>query len=169
MPITPFHFGPAVACHALAPKRVSFLAFCLANVLIDLEPLYFLLTHHPPLHRFFHTYLGASLIVVLTLLIFLLARCFAWKFKRQNHLRRRSLAVPAVTTGALLGACSHILLDSFMHSDITPMAPFSQANPLWQLIPLAALHWGCVIAGLGGLLIILLRKKIGRQFVGPVT
>ena len=54
MPITPFHFGPGGVIHALAPKQVSFIAFCAANVLIDVEPLYFMLTHQYPLHRFFH-------------------------------------------------------------------------------------------------------------------
>jgi hypothetical protein len=43
MPITPFHFGSAVIVHAVAPKQVSFLAFCAANVLIDVEPLYYML------------------------------------------------------------------------------------------------------------------------------
>ena len=43
MPITPFHFGPGAALHAISPRHVSFLAFCAANVLTDLESLYFLL------------------------------------------------------------------------------------------------------------------------------
>jgi hypothetical protein len=51
MPVTPFHFGPGAAIHSLAPKRVSFLAFCVSNVLIDIEPLYFMLTKQFPLHR----------------------------------------------------------------------------------------------------------------------
>jgi hypothetical protein len=42
MPITPFHFGPGTAIHAIAPKHVSFLTFCSANVLIDIEPLYYM-------------------------------------------------------------------------------------------------------------------------------
>lgn len=42
MPVTPFHFGPGALLHATAPRHVSFLAFCGANVLIDLEPLYYL-------------------------------------------------------------------------------------------------------------------------------
>jgi hypothetical protein len=33
------------AVHAVAPRYVSFLAFCAANVLIDMETLYFLLTN----------------------------------------------------------------------------------------------------------------------------
>ena len=44
MPVTPFHFGPGAALHAVAPKHVSFLAFCAANILIDLESLYNLRT-----------------------------------------------------------------------------------------------------------------------------
>ena len=64
MPITPFHFGPGAAIHVVAPRHVSFLAFCAANVLIDIEPLYYMLTHQDRLHRFFHTYVGASLVAV---------------------------------------------------------------------------------------------------------
>ena len=37
MPITPFHFGPGAALHVLAPRHVSFLAFCAANVVIDVK------------------------------------------------------------------------------------------------------------------------------------
>ncbi len=52
MPITPFHFGPGAAIHAAAPRCVSFLAFCAANMLIDFEPLYYLLTGHPDIRPF---------------------------------------------------------------------------------------------------------------------
>ena len=77
MPFTPFHFGPGAAIHAVAPKQVSFLAFCASNVLIDIEPLYFILTQQYPLHRFFHTYIGAFLIVGATVALFVGARWFA--------------------------------------------------------------------------------------------
>ena len=61
MPFTPFHFGPGAALYAMAPRQLSFLAFCAANVLIDVEPLYYMLTDQYPWHRFFHTYVGATL------------------------------------------------------------------------------------------------------------
>lgn len=35
MPITPFHVGPGLALHSAAPRAVSFIAFCVANVLVD--------------------------------------------------------------------------------------------------------------------------------------
>ena len=35
-----------------------------------------------------------------------------------------------------------------MHTDITPFAPFSDANPLFRAIPLQALHWFCLGSGL---------------------
>lgn len=53
MPFTPFHFGPGAAIHALAPRKVSFIAFVAANVLMDVEPLYYMLTRQDHLHRFF--------------------------------------------------------------------------------------------------------------------
>ena len=40
--------------------RADGLAFCAANVVTDLESLYFLLTGQFPLHRFLHTYVGAT-------------------------------------------------------------------------------------------------------------
>ena len=52
MPVTPFHFGPGALVHALAPRYVSFLAFCAANVLIDVEPGYYMMVGQFPLHRF---------------------------------------------------------------------------------------------------------------------
>jgi hypothetical protein len=53
MPFTPFHFGPGALVHSAAPKHISFLAFCDANVLVDVEPLYYMLTGGYPIHRFF--------------------------------------------------------------------------------------------------------------------
>ena len=59
MPFTPFHFGPGALVHAVAPRHVSFVAFCAANVAIDVEPLVWMLRGEPPLHRFAHSFVGA--------------------------------------------------------------------------------------------------------------
>jgi membrane-bound metal-dependent hydrolase YbcI (DUF457 family) len=110
--------------HALAPRYVSFLAFCAANVLIDIEPLYYLLTRQYPLHRFFHTYVGASVVAV----------------------------------GAIAGTLSHVLLDSVMHPDVRPFAPFNDSNPLLGALPVHALHWSCVAFGFVGLVVLGVRS-----------
>jgi len=62
MPFTPLHFGPGAAIKAAIPTHFSFTVFCYAQVVTDLEPGYFLLRGEYPVHRFFHTYLGATLV-----------------------------------------------------------------------------------------------------------
>lgn len=165
MPITPFHFGPGAAIHAIAPKQVSFLAFCTANVLIDIEPLYYMLTRQYPLHRFFHTYIGASIIALATVLIFLAALKLASRFSLPNLFQWQSLNSRAIWLGAALGSYSHIVFDSVMHADITPLYPFSETNVLYQLIPLGTLHLFCIFAAILGLLILGIRQwfKIVRK------
>lgn len=158
MPITPFHFGPGAAIHAIAPKRVSFIAFCAANVLMDLEPLYYMRTEQFPLHRFFHTYIGATLIVFLTVALFIAARAVANRVRLPNLFGWRELSTVSVTIGAAFGSFTHIVFDSIMHSDIRPFAPFSDSNLLLRTIPLDVLHWSCVLAGAFGIALMLLRK-----------
>jgi membrane-bound metal-dependent hydrolase YbcI (DUF457 family) len=151
MPVTPFHFGPGAVVHAVAPRQVSFIAFCAANVLIDIEPLTYMLTHQYPVHRFFHSYAGATVIWPVTVLLFLLARRLADIVWLPNVFNWKSLSVVRVAVGAALGAYSHIVFDSLMHADMRPLAPFSDANPLLGLVPVSALRWFCIIAGLVGL------------------
>jgi membrane-bound metal-dependent hydrolase YbcI (DUF457 family) len=158
MPITPFHFGPGALIHACAPKHVSFLAFCAANVIIDVEPMYFMATHQYPLHRFFHTYIGASLIVVATIALFVSARWFAKRFWLPNLFKWRELGLLPVVMGAVAGSFTHVLLDSLMHYDMSPFAPFNADNPLWQAVSLEALHWSCLVAGIVGFLVLGMRK-----------
>jgi membrane-bound metal-dependent hydrolase YbcI (DUF457 family) len=147
MPITPFHFGPGAALHAIAPNRISFLGFCVANVMIDVEPLYYMCTQQFPLHRFFHTFA-----------LFVAARALANRVWLPDLFGWRELRSASVVAGAALGSYSHIIFDSVMHSDITPLAPFSNANPLLNLIPLTTLHWACVAAGAIGTAMLFIRK-----------
>jgi membrane-bound metal-dependent hydrolase YbcI (DUF457 family) len=154
MPITPFHFGPGAALHAIAPRQVSFLAFCAANVLIDLESLYNLVNRREPVHAFFHTYVGATLVVLgMAGLFWLLGRS---PLKRLcGRLTQRPVAI-----GAALGAWSHVLLDSLMHRDIQPLLPFSAGNALQGLVSLPVLHGACLAAALFALAWMGVRKLL---------
>jgi membrane-bound metal-dependent hydrolase YbcI (DUF457 family) len=162
MPFTPFHFGLGAAIHCVAPKRISFLAFCTANVLIDIEPLYFMLTDNPPLHRFFHTYIGATLVALATVMLFLACQRFASRFWLPDIFGWQSLSLLPVVVGAILGTYSHILLDSIMHSDIQPFSPFTHENPLLHLVSLSALHWLCIASGGLGATVLMVRKFMWR-------
>lgn len=163
MPFTPFHFGPGAVIHAIAPKQVSFLAFCTANVMIDIEPLYFMIMHHDRLHQFFHTFIGAALVALATLLLFLGSSAFARRFWLPNLFAWQLLQPQQVAIGAIIGTYSHIVLDSIMHTDITPLAPFSDMNPLLRVVSLSTLHWICVGAGVVALFILAVRKLINDE------
>ena len=157
MPFTPYHFGPGGALYAAAPKHVSFIAFCAANVLTDLEPLYYLLTHQFPVHRFFHTYVGASVTWPATLALFTALTWAANAMRLPNIFNWQGLTTRRVAIGAALGTYSHVFLDSIMHSDTQPFAPFSDANPMLGLVSLNTLLWFCIACGAVALVVFALR------------
>jgi len=165
MPITPFHFGPGAMAHAVAPRHISFLAFCAANVLIDIEPLYYMLTRQYPLHRLFHTYVGATAVAVATVALFVAARWLAPRVRLPGLFGWKSLTSAQVGIGAAVGVYSHVALDSLMHPDIRPFAPFSQANPLLHAVSLGGLHQACLVAGVAGLFVVIARRLLagGKQ------
>lgn len=157
MPITPFHFGLGAALHAAAPRRISFLSFCVANVLIDVESLVNLIQHRHPVHAFLHSYVGAALMVSATLALFLALRWFAARFWLPNLLRWQDLTPRAVAIGAALGAFSHIVFDSIMHADMRPLQPFSDANALLGMLSLVELHLLCLGLAVLGVAVLCLR------------
>ena len=163
MPVTPFHFGPGAVLQAVAPRQVSFLAFCAANVGIDCESLYNLVQGNYPVHTFFHTYVGSTLMALTVVLLFVAARRLSRRFSLPDLFRWQSLSVLAVIVGALLGAWSHVFLDSIMHADIRPLAPFSSANAFLHLVSLDMLHLACLVLGVLGLLAMLLRSRFEKK------
>jgi len=61
-------------------------------------------------------------------------------------------------TGAIIGAYSHLILDSIMHLDIKPLAPFTDENQLLGVLGMMELHILCLVLLLGGLLIYIYKK-----------
>jgi hypothetical protein len=163
VPITPFHFGPGVLVSTASRSRVSFLAFAATNVLIDVESLYNMVTGQSRIHTFLHTYLGSTLAAAVVVLGFLPIRWLALKLPPWRVLAWRHLSVMSVVLGSLVGAWSHVLFDSVMHADITPLAPFSNANGLYRIVPLGALHLFCVSVGIVGVGWYVLRSNNSLQ------
>jgi len=160
MPVTPFHFGPAAIVKSASSQWFSLTVFGLTQVIIDLEPLYYMAQGMWPIHRFLHTYLGAAIVAVVAAVAGKpLCEWFLrlWN-ERLSDVQRRWLSVePAITRGAafagsLFGGFSHILLDSVMHSDIRPFAPWSDTNGLLYAISIGTLYELCAVTGLLGLL-----------------
>jgi len=122
---------------AIMPHRFSILAFVIAQVLIDLEVLWNMAHHSNQLHTFFHTYLGASLVVLITIpfgkmlsgwmrRIWNLAAGYT---SRSDRTVTGHASWTATILGAAVGAYSHVLFDSFYHIDIQPFQPWSDSNP----------------------------------------
>ena len=153
MPITPFHFGPGVLFHGVAPRKVSFIAFMAANCITDIESVYNILRGNFPLHRFLHTFVGAALVAALTVVLFMFMRRLARSIRLPNWFSWQQLTLPPVIVGALLGSYSHIVLDGIMHADMRPFAPWSDANPFLHAVSLGTLHWSCIILGIAGALL----------------
>jgi hypothetical protein len=65
MPFTPYHLGPALFLGLLFLRFIDFPTFLIASVIMDVEPflvLFFNLNY--PLHGFFHSLLGGTLVAI---------------------------------------------------------------------------------------------------------
>lgn len=162
MPFTPFHFGPGLLVKGLVPDRFSWTAFVSAQVLIDCETLYYMVSRQYPLHRELHTFVGATSAGLATAAMLLALRRLAGpagRLERSVPALRSEASTTGVMAGGLLGGASHPLLDGLMHGDIRPFAPWTDANPLLGAVGLDVLHLGCLAAALAGAALIWARRR----------
>lgn len=168
MPITPLHMGPALVIKAGLGSRFSLVAFGLSQVAIDIEPLLAFSLGWTVLHGWTHTFLGATLIAaVVTALV---RRPSEWILRRWNQELRyhkldrlqvpERLTIAQVACGAFIGTYSHVALDSVMHPDMRPYAPFSAANPMLDLASYDEASLACAILLVLGLASCLLWRRM---------
>jgi len=130
MPFTPFHFGPGLLLGLLLLSFIDFPTFLVANVIVDVEP-FLVLTFDLdyPLHGFFHSFLGGTLVAFLLAIIMNRIRGFFSPllsfFKLEQRSSFRNILLASVT-----GVYLHIYLDSRMYLDIQPLYPL-EANPFF--------------------------------------
>jgi len=151
MPFTPFHMGPGILIKALLQGSFSLMVFGWAQIVMDLQPLFVLLTGEGHLHGFSHTYVGATLLGIFSTL--------SGKYLSELGLKLIGVAKensPIKITwwiafgSALTGTYSHVVLDSIMHSDIEPFYPLSQANSILGFISVNELHQFCLYSAFAG-------------------
>jgi len=128
MPFTPYHLGPGLFFGLLLFRYLDFPAFLIANIVVDVEPflvLAFGLQY--PLHGFFHSLIGASLVALV--LAVALPRTSSYYEPLLSKLRlSQRLSRGETFLASLLGVYSHVLMDSLLYSDIRPFFPLD-ANP----------------------------------------
>ena len=171
MPITPFHLGPGLAVKAVAGERFSLMVFAFSQAMMDIEPTVRVLRGDATVHGLTHTYLGATVIAVASVLIgrpicqFLLrslrpdprSAVLTWLFPDTR------ISWTAAAAGEFIGTYSHVLLDSIMHADMRPLAPWSPHNSLLHAMPMGTLHVACVASGVLGMLLMALLYFAGRS------
>lgn len=150
MPFTPFHMGPGTLIKAALRGSFSLMVFGWAQVLIDLQPLVAIVTGSGPVHGFSHTYLGATLIGLFAACTGKYMADLASQLVDGCGARILTMRLWVAIASGLIGTYSHVALDSIMHLDMSPLAPFSDSNALLGIISVSSLHKFCVYSGLAG-------------------
>ena len=151
MPLTPFHLGPGLLVGLLLLRFIDFPTFLAASVIIDVEPILVLtLNLDYPLHGFFHSFLGGTLVAFLLAAVMSKVRGSLNPLLSFFKLEQES-SLKSVLPASLSGIYIHILLDSRMHRDIRPFYPLD-LNPLLtrSTLPGLEVHMlcgQCLIAG----------------------
>jgi len=164
MPLTPFHLGPAILLGLIFLRYVDLPTFMIANVIVDIEPMFIILfnldlTHH----QFLHTFLGGTLVVfILTWIMKKIRSKFSpllmfLKIEQKASLRNIFLA-------SLSGIYIHIILDSRMHMDIRPFYPL-MVNPFLNgsISSVLSVYMFCIWSFIGGLIVYAIRLVIIKK------
>ena len=151
MPFTPFHMGPGIFVKAILQGSFSLMVFGWAQIIMDIQPLFVLITGEGHLHGFSHTFIGATLLALFSALSGKYLSEFGLKVlgisKEPNFI---IIKWRVVFLSAFAGAYTHVLLDAIMHSDVEPYYPLSQHNGFLELISVSQLHQLCIYTGLVG-------------------
>lgn len=169
MPFTPFHMGAALLVKPAAQKHFGLITCGVAQIAMDIEPFIGMVRNSEKLHGPTHTVLGA---IVIGLFVAPLSPSICRPILRRYNQEVMAyklcwLLEPAEPTrlaiwpGALGDTLSHIVLDSFMHYDMRPLAPFSDANSIFNVLSHDGVYELCLILGLVGFPALLLTKRLG--------
>ncbi len=139
---------------------MSLSVFTFSQFTIDLEVAARMVLGVQQLHGFTNTLLGATLILVPSVLLGRpVSQVFlGWWNSRLSPSQKRWMWVEPVIpwksawTGGILGIYSHVVLDAVMHADASPWAPLSSVNPLVGLLSYDALNGLCLWTFAGGVI-----------------
>ena len=129
MPFTPFHLGPALVIGIILIYYLDFPTLLVASVILDIEPFFVLIFNlNYPLHGFFHTFLGGTIVIIpLSVIMYKLRPILnpimsLFKIEQKHSFVR-------VLAASIIGIYTHLLLDAPLYSDMQPFFPL-KFNPL---------------------------------------
>lgn len=156
MPFTPYHFGPAVLVGVILFPFIDFATLIAASVVLDLEPLAVIFFNLPgPLHAFFHTYLGATIVAVVLSICIYPFRKYLNEIVSFFGLKQES-SFRHILPASLIGTYSHVLLDSFLYAEMNPFFPLL-GNPFVGFLAGGFVYNLCLVLGAIGFFLYLLR------------
>lgn len=151
MPFTPFHMGPGLLIKSLLQGSFSLMVFGWTQIVMDVQPLWVMITGHGHIHGFSHTIVGGTLLALFSALTGkYLSELGLSLLRIEKASQPVSIAWWVAILSALIGSYSHVLLDAIMHTDVEPLYPYTLNNALWGIVSVSDLHKLCIYSGLGG-------------------
>jgi membrane-bound metal-dependent hydrolase YbcI (DUF457 family) len=164
MPYTPFHWGPSSWVGLLFFGYLNFLALLIASVIPDIEPFCVIIFGlNVPLHGWSHSFFGGTIIALVLSGFFYRYLKFINRIMAWTQLDQRS-SCKKVLASCLVGVYSHVLLDSFLYTDIKPLLPLS-TNPFYGLVSSSAMYLFCSASFLVGGFLYLLKLRSMRALI----
>jgi len=149
MPFTPYHFGPAILIGVIFFPFIDFTTVVVASVILDLEPLaVILLDLQMPLHAFFHTYAGATIVSIILAIGIYPFRKYLNEIVAFFGLRQKS-SFHHIIPASFIGTYSHVLLDSFLYTEMNPFFPLI-GNPFFGLLSSGVVYSLCIAFAIFG-------------------
>jgi len=153
MPFTPFHLGPALFFGLLLFRFLSFPAFVVANVIVDVEPFLVLFFGHEryPLHGFFHSLLGGAILGALVAVGIYFLQGWLNKILAWFRVQQKSSFTKILYT-SLLGVFFHIFLDSFLYGEMNIFYPLL-GNSFLNVVGVGVVYDFCSVSFIFGLIL----------------
>ena len=153
-----FSFWPCLFFGLIFIAFLDFPTFLVASVLVDLEPsLVVSLGLRYPLHGFFHSLVGGTLVAFALALVMFKLRRFTFAVMKFFRVEQTA-SWKNVLAASFLGVYLHIMLDAPLYSDVRPFYPLD-VNPLFSnsIAVGIYIYMFCIFSFLVGAIIYLLR------------
>lgn len=152
MPFTPIHLGFSVFIFGILPFMDP-IALLIGAVIIDLEPIFHLITGIGQMHGIMHSILGVIVFFIPTTFISWL--CYKY-LKLEKFLPKFNIYLSLLS--GILALFSHIIFDGFMYPEIMLFYPFSKKTGLiFNAISSSAVYWTLGLMFLIGTILIVLK------------
>ena len=122
MPFTPVHLGFAIFIFSILPF-VDPIALLIGTIIIDVEPIFYLITGIGQMHGIMHSTLGVMVFFIPTSFISWL--CYKY-LKLDRYLPKYNIYISLFS--GILGLFSHIFFDAILYSEIMFFYPFSNTS-----------------------------------------